>query len=713
MNRREPPLLATWTLEHLAAGDRDQALAGDLLEYFREGQSSGWYWHQVLSACAVSWIRALAARTSMLVFALAWSAAAPAWTAIMDRVLQNARTLGGTWQMDWPFSSLSRFGTWMGLNFTFLWSGILIYFVIQPRLMKSLSSREVRRPFIVGAAILLPIYFWTFILMNLFDYPGAVINRSTMGLIGEVIDVRLWANVIRVPYLLTLIFALWQSVPRFTRATQNSAFSVLPPAEPPSDPDRVTAPPSVEPAVLIRFFSLLVSAGLLNAMLAAVILCRLPNAHTPSVSSLMVRAIFYVITGAVAGVVGTWFYWRHPSCPFRDSNALPFSLFALVCAAGWVWVPPVVLFFEQVSRGAVLVAMIGALVLGVGLRTTTEFIFVPATSGQSWPEYRDQDLFANSLYRPPLDAHGYIIALGLYAAGAALLAHSNYTAAALLALTAFLFGWKITVPRGTSQSARQASRRAAMRLARVVIPAVLVTAWALLEGVAHRNHLAEAAALPAAEADTSHDAANHNAKSYGPGGFESLILWPTPPKKQIIAPIPAVNPLLELGSKRPLVIRFDGDYRYVQEPNQSPGPHAHKSHASPLQVNIQSNNGIGVFMNAHQELATPIPVSRCREIQVEVENEDNRKGMIYLGLLLKDTSTHQDPFYTGQQLITSTDPANFMIKFAPVAETLRFEIPAPSPIRKFDEITVVVLPDIEHQFYAPKIAIRQFELLPR
>lgn len=710
MNRREPPLFATWTLEHLTAGERDQALTGDLLEVFCEGRTPGWYWHQVLSACAVSWLRALRARASMLVFALAWSAAAPAWTAIIDRVLHNARILGGTWQMDWPFSSVSRFGAWIGLNFVFLWSGILVYFLLQPRLTKALGWKEVRRPFLVAAAILLPIYFWTFILMNLFAYPGAVIDRRTIGLVGEVIDMRLWANVVRMPYLVTMLFALWQSVPRFMRATLNTSFpGPLP--EPPSDPDHAPTPPTVEPAVLARFFILLVSAGLLNAMLAAVVLCRLPNAHTPSISSLTIRAILYVVTGATAGAIGTWLYWRHPSCPFRDSNALPFPLFALVCAAGWVWVPPVVLFFEQVSPGAVLVAMIGAFVLGVGLRSTTELIFVPASSGQPWPEY-GADLFANSLYRPPLDAHGYIIAIGLYAAGAALLAHSNYTAAALLALTAFLFGWKITVPRGSSLSARQASRRAALRLARIVIPAVLVTAWALLEGVAHLNHLVEAAPPPL-DAETARDSTAHNASTHGPGGFESLILWPVPPKKQIIAPIPAMNPFLSPGSKRPLVIRFDGDYRYVQNPDEAPGPHAHKSHASPLQVDIHSTNGIGLFMNAHQELGTPIPVSRCREIQVEVANKDNRNGMISLGLLLKDTSSHKESLYLGQQPIVSTELGNFFTKFSATVETLRFGVPADSKLRKFDEITVLVLPDIEHQFVAPKIEIRQFELLPR
>jgi hypothetical protein len=45
--------------------------------------------------------------------------------------------------------------------------------------------------------------------------------------------------------------------------------------------------------------------------------------------------------------------------------------------------------------------------------------------------------------------------------------------------------------------------------------------------------------------------------------------------------------------------------------------------------------------------------------------------------------------------------------------SLSYSVPENSPIRKFDEITVMVLPDIEHEFVAPKIAVEQFQLFPR
>jgi hypothetical protein len=48
-----PPRLAIWLLQHLCSGD-SEPLTGDLIERFREGQTRGWFWRQVLAAVALS-----------------------------------------------------------------------------------------------------------------------------------------------------------------------------------------------------------------------------------------------------------------------------------------------------------------------------------------------------------------------------------------------------------------------------------------------------------------------------------------------------------------------------------------------------------------------------------------------------------------------------------------------------------------------------------
>jgi hypothetical protein len=48
MNPRKPPGLATWLLNRFGLARQNPPLVGDLLEEFREGRSTGWFWRQTL-----------------------------------------------------------------------------------------------------------------------------------------------------------------------------------------------------------------------------------------------------------------------------------------------------------------------------------------------------------------------------------------------------------------------------------------------------------------------------------------------------------------------------------------------------------------------------------------------------------------------------------------------------------------------------------------
>ena len=50
MKSDRPPVLATRLLERLVSGPHEDALAGDLIEQYRQGRSGAWYWRQVLAA---------------------------------------------------------------------------------------------------------------------------------------------------------------------------------------------------------------------------------------------------------------------------------------------------------------------------------------------------------------------------------------------------------------------------------------------------------------------------------------------------------------------------------------------------------------------------------------------------------------------------------------------------------------------------------------
>jgi hypothetical protein len=716
MRRREPPSFATWMLEHLAPGDHDEALGGDLWEEFRRGRSDGWYWRQVLAACVVSWLKSLRVHRSLLTFAFLWSMLAPAWKVLSDRI-QDYQIFIQTWQILRGFWLLPAFALWATFHSTFLWAGMLIYILSNNCVGKTFREEKVRRAFFLAPLVFLPVFGAIFVLMNLYSFPGLVNDRLATTPLGQIVDLRMPADVLRIPYFIALLCALWGVIPRAIRNSEPILVESTP-LEFQTRSDTLALFSTVDPLALRQFFGFMVGAGLINAMIGGFLLCRLPESHSPSLISLFIRAIIYVAVGVVGGVAGTWFYWRNPSSPFRKSSSLPFTLFALVCAAGWTWVPSMAILSEQISAATAFVAMIGAFVLASGLRSATYFVFAPSRHALSTLEIEDAELFAASLSRPPVEIHGYVIAISIYAASAALLNRSNYSATALLAFGAFLFAWKRTVPRSRSFVGDHLVRQAALRLARVAIPAVLVTAWALLDGVNHRNQVAQATAALAANkalpSEDSHEKSVRQASAYGIGGYESLILWPYPEKKQIVPPLPIEESLLAPGTTHPIVLRFNGAYWYVQPPDKRPGPMAHEAHGTPIGVDIQSNNSSPVVMDAHQNLSTSIRVTRCREIEVGIENRDNKAGPISLALLLTDRATPQRPeLYLGQQPIVSTEPGHFSFKRSPVYETVHFSVPPIANIKKFNEITVLVLPDIEHSFVAPKVAILQFQLFPR
>jgi hypothetical protein len=99
---------------------------------------------------------------------------------------------------------------------------------------------------------------------------------------------------------------------------------------------------------------------------------------------------------------------------------------------------------------------------------------------------------------------------------------------------------------------------------------------------------------------------------------------------------------------------------------------------------------------------------------VAIENSDNAPGTIAIGVLLTDsTSLGKPTSYLGQQTVVSSEPRSFAVKSSPVSEVLHFPVPTHPKIEDFDEITIVFFPDSERPYTGAKIAIKQFDLIPR
>ena len=143
--RTDPPAVATWLLEHAVLGKLNEALAGDLVEEFKQGRSTPWYWRQVLKAIAVGFAEGIRREWFAIGFAIAWIVGLSAmWSYIMmDPRFQFLIGIGVGW--DWPQSLLYVAGVFTAATTLSLWLGLGLYVTI--------TRRYERRRFFFGMSI--------------------------------------------------------------------------------------------------------------------------------------------------------------------------------------------------------------------------------------------------------------------------------------------------------------------------------------------------------------------------------------------------------------------------------------------------------------------------------------------------------------------------------------------------------------------------------
>jgi hypothetical protein len=457
------------------------------------------------------------------------------------------------------------------------------------------------------------------------------------------------------------------------------------------------------------YLGFLIIAGFLASLVTELVLC-LWRAHSPSLRVAFMAALAYVSSAVLSGAAATWFFWA----PSRMGTSSPLSLFALSSAVGWIWIPSVVLLSQQRSMGAVLLGIVGAAIMASGLRS------ILASPHQNLPDWKSEgrELFAQSLLNPPRERHAFIIALCIYAAFFALHKQATLIASILLALSAFLLAWKLTLAREYKSENKASKSQAALRLGREASTAVLITMVVLLLGFQRRIGSNAMDAASAADRSSARRVPREKSQAGNSAsellGYESIILWPVPEKKKILAPSSPMVSSQEVRMTKPLVIRFDGPYWYFRPPRTSPGSRAHVVRGTPLGVNIHSSDFIPLLMEARQSLGSAVQLTSCREIQVAIENHDNIPGRIALGVLLTDsTSIGKPTLYLNQQPVMSTEPDHFSVKSSPVREVLRFAVPSHPRIDRFDEMTVFFFADTERARTGARIAIEEFELMPR
>lgn len=448
-------------------------------------------------------------------------------------------------------------------------------------------------------------------------------------------------------------------------------------------------------------------ASLLSASIAAYLCCQLPVSVGLTPAAFLFRAFAYVSVVGLAGSAGAWFYWD----PAKAGSAVSLRHFILWCGAGWLWAPAIVLTLQHGSLWVEPLTVFGATTLARGLSC-----FGGAANNRKFAsqESKDKELFTESIQPIPWDWHATVISVCIYTTFFALQNHAPLAAFAVTATGSFLFVRQLTNGRNVGKA------HELRRLVANAIAVTLITTFALwvsatcykcgsVHGIANlRGH-------GSGDGD-SHPMGRPQGEQQTVGGFgyQSIVLWPLPPKKEIIAPLLASSGIQGVHVVKPIIIPFEGSYWYFQPPETRPGLHAHVAQGDPLKVNIHATNFMPLVMQAHQVLDATVRISRCREIQVVIENRDSQPGGISAEMLLTDSLAPGKPTLSlGRQLILSSESDRVRRNLSPVIETLRFPIPSRSSIHRFDQITLVVGRDRTHPEVGAKVALQQFKFLPR
>ena len=212
-----PPRLAAWMLLHLTPGERDEALAGDLLECFRAGRSRKWYWRQVLAAIAIGWIGSLFRHWPVLFYAATWATLSPAWQLFITRLHHTGNYwIGPIWRLPWPWSTVCYCGLVVAEPLLFIWAGVVIYLLVIRSLLGTVERWKFWRAFAASASV--------FVLLLACEVAFALIAAGqptnhgviwgTLTYSAVISNFGIMTLLMRLPYLVATVCALWGAVPR-------------------------------------------------------------------------------------------------------------------------------------------------------------------------------------------------------------------------------------------------------------------------------------------------------------------------------------------------------------------------------------------------------------------------------------------------------------------------------------------------------------------
>ncbi len=443
------------------------------------------------------------------------------------------------------------------------------------------------------------------------------------------------------------------------------------------------------------------ATGLNLAIAVCYLTCKPPQTHTLSWPARLLTSAVYLLVASLIGALGTW-------SMLPRSTRRHFRPLALCGVRGWVFVPAIVLFLRYKSIWAPLVAVVSAALMAVYLNRSTDAMPKPVPETPRSQQYLQKNLFTSEVRLAPTSWVPFGLSLLLYSAALSVIAREIELLTLFLAAYTFLLVVQITTAQTEAKDPdKNISRRSHSY-------SFIATAFCcVFIALSVSPHIWQGPLL-ARKHTPSHPPPAKKQRplpDHSSSGYRTIVLWPIQ-KKEKVVPSPHLNNASSRGTAKPWIIPFYGPYWYFKSLGETPGPNARTTQGDPLKVNVRSTDRDQLLMEAHQYLPDPIDMTCCREMQIVFRN-DVSLGAFAVSISLTDSHSKRTlPQSLGVKFVSPSPADQTPDNTSSVEETLTFPFPKHGTIKKFDAITVVLLPDANHRTAGRKVAVERFVMLP-
>lgn len=216
MRPKDPPTIATWMLEHLAVGRKNEALAGDLLEEFRHGRPATWYWRQVLVAIVVGFAAEVRTQWPAIVYTTLCVIPVPAYWMLAFNKVMISPFFARRWQLDWPYSTICDQILFWGSQLIYIWFAMIVYFLLFSLATRTINLHRLARSLWKSAFVFITVYVGLFALVALLPgHASHPIDQRHLTALRAITDLRFLA--FRLPFFFTLFLSIWMTLSRIDK----------------------------------------------------------------------------------------------------------------------------------------------------------------------------------------------------------------------------------------------------------------------------------------------------------------------------------------------------------------------------------------------------------------------------------------------------------------------------------------------------------------